>query len=142
MTDAFIHDPTPAGAGDSAVEDVYVFPLSFAQQRLWFFQQMYPESGTYNMPLAMRLRGPLDVAHLRAAIDEVARRHEALRTSIDLLDDQPMQLISPAAGVPVEVAALSGLPAAEREAEASRQATAEVSRAFDLRCGPLIRGRL
>ncbi|HEX8852008.1 MAG TPA: condensation domain-containing protein, partial [Pyrinomonadaceae bacterium] len=144
MTDAFRHDQTSGagGAEESAVEDVYVFPLSFAQQRLWFFQEMYPGSAAYNMPIAMRLKGQLDVAHLRAALSEVVRRHEVLRTSIDLLDNEPMQLISEPEEIPLPVLDLSGLPAAEREKEARRLATEEVTRAFDLRRGPLLRGRV
>src|SRR3712207_1567953 len=94
MPDAFLQPSAADAAADAAAEEVYVFPLSFAQQRLWFFQQMYPESGTYNMTVALRLRGRLSTAHLRAALDHVARRHEVLRTSIDLFDGQPMQLIS------------------------------------------------
>jgi amino acid adenylation domain-containing protein len=144
MTDAFIHDQTSgsAGAEESADEDVYVFPVSFAQQRLWFFQQMYPGSAAYNVPIAMRLTGRLDVSHLGAALCEVTRRHEVLRTSIDLIDDQPVQLISEEAGVELPVLDLSALPAAVREAEARRVATEEVTRAFDLRRGPLLRARV
>jgi amino acid adenylation domain-containing protein len=144
MTDAFTHEQTrgPAGAGEPAAEDVYVFPLSFAQQRLWFFQQMYPGSSTYNLPVAMRLKGRLDVGHLRAALCEVARRHEVLRTSIDLIDDRPAQLISEEAEIPLPVLDLSAVPAGELEAEARRLATEEVTRAFDLRRGPLLRARV
>ncbi|HEV2862461.1 MAG TPA: amino acid adenylation domain-containing protein [Pyrinomonadaceae bacterium] len=144
MTASTPADPTPAPAEpeDGTVEDVYVFPVSFAQQRLWFFQQMYPESAAYNMPLAMWLRGRLHVNHLEDALNEITRRHEALRTSIDLLDGQPAQLISPGLTVSVPVTDLSGLPAEEREAEARRLAAEEVRRAFDLRTGPLLRVRL
>src|SRR5215213_5920443 len=118
MTVSSPFDPphAPAEAEDGPVEDVYVFPVSFAQQRLWFFQQMYPESAAYNMPLATWLRGRLHVNHLEAALNEIVRRHEALRTSIDLVDGQPAQLISPSLIVSVPVSDLSGLPAAEREA--------------------------
>ncbi|HLM55241.1 MAG TPA: amino acid adenylation domain-containing protein [Pyrinomonadaceae bacterium] len=135
-------NPAPLEPDDGTVEDVYVFPVSFAQQRLWFFQQMYPESAAYNMPLAMWLRGRLHVNHLESALNEIVRRHEALRTSIDLVDGQPAQLISPVVSVPVPVSDLSGLPAGEREAEARRAAGVEVGRAFDLRSGPLLRVRL
>ncbi|MET0622971.1 MAG: amino acid adenylation domain-containing protein, partial [Pyrinomonadaceae bacterium] len=144
MTDALIHQEThdPAGEGGPAAEDVYVFPLSFAQQRLWFFQQMYPGSSTYNMPVAMRLKGRLDVEHLRAALCEVARRHEVLRTSIDLMGDRPAQLISEEAEIALPVLDLSAVPDDERDAEARRLATEEVTRAFDLRRGPLLRARV
>jgi amino acid adenylation domain-containing protein len=144
MSDALIHEqtPSPAAAEESAVEDMYVFPVSFAQQRLWFFQQMYPGSAAYNVPVAMRLTGRLDVERLRAALCEVARRHEVLRTSIDLIDDQPAQLISEEVEVELPVLDLSDIPADERDAEARRLATEEVTRAFDLRRGPLLRARV
>jgi amino acid adenylation domain-containing protein len=144
MTDAFLSDPASVATltEDAAVEDVYVFPLSFAQQRLWFFQQMYPESPAYNMPVALRLRGELEVGPLHAALNEVFRRHEVLRTIIDLIDGQPAQIISPALTVSLPVVDLSDLPATEREAEARRWASAEVVQAFDLRRGPLCRIKL
>jgi len=144
MTDAFLSDPASVAtlSEDAAVEDVYVFPLSFAQQRLWFFQQMYPESPAYNMPVALRLRGELEVGPLHAALNEVFRRHEVLRTIIDLIDGQPAQIISPALTVSLPVVDLSDLPATEREAEARRLASAEVAEAFDLRRGPLCRVKL
>ncbi len=132
----------PTEAEDSPVEDVYIFPLSFAQQRLWFFQQMYPESAAYNMPLATWLRGQLHVEHLDDALNEVIRRHEVLRTSIDLFDGQPAQLISPSLSVSMPVLDLSDLPIAEQEAEARRLAEEEIGRAFDLRSGPLLRVKL
>jgi amino acid adenylation domain-containing protein len=144
MTDSLLSNPNPAltGAEETAIEDVYVFPLSFAQQRLWFFQQMYPESAAYNIPCATRLHGQLHAGHLQDALNEVIRRHESLRTSIDLLDGQPSQLISPAQEVSLPLVDLSELPDAEQDAEARRLAYEEIGRAFDLRCGPLLRGKL
>ena len=144
MTEAFLHNETHLSdpAEDAGVENVYVFPLSFAQQRLWFFQQMYPQSAAYNMPIGMRLRGELSVTHLRATLNEIVRRHEVLRTSIDLIDDEPVQLISQAEEFSLATTDLSGLPETEREIEARRQSTEELARVFDLSRGPLIRGRL
>lgn len=144
MSDTFLSNLTaaPTGAEEAAVEEVYVFPLSFAQQRLWFFQQMYPESAAYNVPVATRLRGRLHVEHLREALSEVVRRHEVLRTSIDVLDGQPAQIISQEQDVSLPVLDLSDLPEAEREAAARRQSAAELAQAFDLRRGPLWRVKL
>src|SRR3954451_10790234 len=66
---------------DAADEDVYVFPTSFAQDRLWFADQLEPGSALYNIPAAFRLSGPLDVPVLERALDEIVDRHEALRTT-------------------------------------------------------------
>lgn len=142
VSSPFDPPPAPAEAEDYSAEDVYVFPVSFAQQRLWFFQQMYPESAAYNVSLATWLLGSLHVNHIEDALNEIVRRHEALRTNIDLVDGQPAQLISPSRTVAVPVSDLSGLPDAEREVEARRLAAEEIGRAFDLGGGPLLRVRL
>ena len=68
-------------------------PLSFAQQRLWFLEQMEGELTAYNMPFAWRLRGPLDAEALRRALEEVVRRHEPLRTTFAMIDEEPVQVI-------------------------------------------------
>ncbi|MET0397470.1 MAG: amino acid adenylation domain-containing protein, partial [Longimicrobiaceae bacterium] len=117
-------------------------PLSFAQQRLWLVDRLEPGSIAYNMPLAARLRGALDARALERALAEVARRHESLRTVFDGAGADPVQVVLPAAPVPLPVADLAGLPAAAREAEALRLAAEEVRRPFDLRAGPLLRVRL
>src|SRR5215216_2513822 len=138
MTDLMLSDSDTV----DALDDVFVFPLSFAQQRLWFFQQMYPQSSAYNMPVAIRLRGQLQVLHLQAAINDLALRHEVLRTSIDLVDGQPAQIISQPFEIPLPLEDLSGLPEAEREIEARRLASTEIERNFDFKRGPLWRGKL
>ncbi|MQA07681.1 MAG: amino acid adenylation domain-containing protein [Pseudonocardiaceae bacterium] len=81
-------------------------PLSFAQQRLWLIQSASGTSAAYNFPLVMRLHGELDVAALRAALDDVVTRHEALRTVIDEHEGRPFQRVLPAgeARVPVDMA--------------------------------------
>src|SRR5215216_5487333 len=140
MTDLMISDST--AQVDDALDDVFVFPLSFAQQRLWFFQQMYPQSPAYNMPVAIRLRGRLEVQHLQGAINDLALRHEVLRTSIDLVDGQPAQIISQPSEIPLALEDLSSLPEAERETEARRLASMEIDRPFDFKRGPLWRGKL
>lgn len=144
MTDSLLTDSASAidGMEDSVFDDFFVFPLSFAQQRLWFFQQMYPESAAYNMPVALRLRGRLHVGHLETTLSELARRHEVLRTSIDLVDGQPSQIISEPSPIYLPIEDLSGSPAAELEAEVRRQASEEVSLAFDFKRGPLWRAKL
>lgn len=121
-------------------EDVFVFPLSFAQQRLWFMHQMDPASSAYNMPMAFRLSGRLDVEALEWALNEILRRHEILRTTFDVLDQQPVQLVAPSRSLQLSVTNLGSLPAPLREAD--RFANEESQRPFDLVRGPLIRAKL
>ncbi|MFQ3633045.1 condensation domain-containing protein, partial [Roseiflexus sp.] len=130
-----------------SADDVYVFPTSFAQQRLWFLDQFEPGSPFYNIPLAVRLQGQLDSDILHRALIEIVHRHEILRTTFAKLDGQPMQLITPVEALgddllPLPVTDLSRLPDDQREAEMYRLATWEAQRPFDLRAGPLIRAAL
>ncbi|MFZ4471104.1 MAG: condensation domain-containing protein, partial [Pirellula sp.] len=76
-------------------EQIDRLPLSFAQQRLWFLEQMEGELTAYNMPYRWKLRGSLDVEALRRALEEIVRRHEPLRTTFAILDDAPVQVIQP-----------------------------------------------
>ncbi|HYH79832.1 MAG TPA: condensation domain-containing protein, partial [Longimicrobium sp.] len=117
-------------------------PLSFAQQRLWFIEQLEPGSTAYHMPSALRLRGPLDARTLERALGEVVRRHEALRTTFGETEGVPFQVVHPAGAARLELTDLSRLAAGEREAEARRLAREEAQRPFDLRAGPLFRTRL
>ncbi|WP_254623733.1 non-ribosomal peptide synthase/polyketide synthase [Myxococcus sp. CA033] len=114
-------------------------PLSFAQQRLWFIDQLEPASALYNMPSALRLVGDLDVAALEHSISDVVERHEALRTTFASREGEPVQHIHPAAPVTLPVVDLSTLPSAEREAEVLRLAREEALTPFDLATGPLFR---
>ncbi|MDT5268373.1 MAG: hypothetical protein QOH49_559 [Acidobacteriota bacterium] len=117
--------------------------LSYAQQRLWFIDQLEPGSPIYNMPLPLRLNGPLKVEALRHSLNEIVRRHEALRTTFAVGSDlQPLQMVAPPFELTLRVEDLSRLPEAEREAEAVRLATCEARQAFDLTRGPLLRARL
>src|SRR5262249_20106413 len=70
-------------------------PASFAQERLWFLYQLSPDSPFYNVPFALRLSGVLDVPALQASLDEIARRHESLRTKFKVVASQPVQVIAP-----------------------------------------------
>ncbi|HKH45556.1 MAG TPA: amino acid adenylation domain-containing protein, partial [Thermoanaerobaculia bacterium] len=117
-------------------------PLSFAQERLWFLDQL--ESGTafYNIPTAVRLRGPLRPELFRGALQEVVRRHEALRTTFTDVQGRPVQVIAPDVPVELPLLDLSGLPAEAAEAEMRAQAGEEIRRPFDLVRGPLFRAIL
>ncbi|HEX8274758.1 MAG TPA: amino acid adenylation domain-containing protein [Longimicrobiaceae bacterium] len=114
-------------------------PLSFAQQRLWFIDQLEPGSAAYNVPQARRLRGALDVGVLRRALDETVRRHESLRTTFHRAGGRPVQVVSPEGRARLAEVDLRGLPAGAREAEALRVAAAHAERPFDLERGPLLR---
>ncbi|HSK79935.1 MAG TPA: condensation domain-containing protein, partial [Thermoanaerobaculia bacterium] len=112
-------------------------PLSFAQQRLWFLDQMEPGTSLYNMPALLRLIGPLDVEALAAAFAAVVRRHEALRTTFPARRGAPRQEIHPFLPIPLPVVDVSGLPE-----EALRLGIEETRRPFDLAAGPLLRALL
>jgi len=114
-------------------------PLSFAQQRLWFLDQLEPGSALYNIPISYRLRGLLNITALEESLNEIVRRHEALRTSFSNAQGQPVQAIAPTSRLTLPVADLTSLPVAGREAEVLRLATDEAQRPFDLAQAPLFR---
>jgi hypothetical protein len=117
-------------------------PLSFAQQRLWFLQQMEPGSPAYNMPHAVRLVGQLDVEALRRAFQAITARHEALRTTISEGEDGPVQVVALPSEFPLDITDLSSLPRGEREAEARRLAMSHAQAPFDLTEDPPLRAYL
>lgn len=117
-------------------------PLSYAQQRLWFLDQLAPGSAFYNMPIALRLRMPLEVPALTRTLNEIVRRHEVLRTTFETRDGRPVQVIAPQLAIAVRETDLAHLPADEREAQAQRLATVESREPFDLTLGPLFRAGL
>jgi amino acid adenylation domain-containing protein/thioester reductase-like protein len=114
-------------------------PLSFAQQRLWFLDQMQPGSPLYNLPEAVRLVGSLDAIALEYSFNEIVRRHEALRTTFQTVNDQPIQVIAPPAPLPLKSIDLTHLGKAEQEMEVQRLVNSEAQQPFDLAQGPLLR---
>ncbi|HYG62213.1 MAG TPA: amino acid adenylation domain-containing protein, partial [Thermoanaerobaculia bacterium] len=114
-------------------------PLSHAQRRLWFLYRFQGGSGAYNMPTLFRIRGGLRRDALAAALDEVVRRHEALRTVFAMVDGVPVQMVMPFAPAPLPAVDLSALPVAEGRAEAARLAAEDAQAPFDLGRGPLVR---
>ncbi|MGD1020131.1 MAG: amino acid adenylation domain-containing protein [Verrucomicrobiia bacterium] len=114
--------------------------LSFAQQRLWFFDQLEPGLSAYNIPAAIRLKGPLNLAALEQSLNEIIKRHESLRTTFGKVEGRPTQVIAPTLTIQLPVVDLRKLPANERETEVRRLVTAEAQRPFDLSQGPLLRG--
>ncbi|MEA2692171.1 MAG: hypothetical protein QOJ16_1558, partial [Acidobacteriota bacterium] len=119
-------------------------PLSFAQERLWFLDQLEPGSASYNIPGAVRLEGKLSVAALAVAFSSIVLRHEALRTTFRPGSAGPLQVIAPlaGAGLPLPLVDLAGLPAAARDEAAGRLLAEEAGRPFDLARGPLLRSTL
>ena len=120
-------------------EEVFVFPLSFAQQRLWFLHLLDPQSAAYNMPFALSLLGRLDIPALERTLNEIVRRHEVLRTTFDALDGEPVQLIAAMQRLELPLTDLSDLPPRQREAETRRLASQDALRPFDFARGPMLR---
>ncbi len=113
-------------------------PLSFGQERLWFFDQLEPGTPAYNLPDCYRLRGTVDVAALEGALSEIVKRHEVLRTSFRVVDGDPTQVIGPPVIVAVPVEDVGDMGDAALEALVAEEAR----RPFDLANGPLLRARL
>ncbi|HEY0605461.1 MAG TPA: condensation domain-containing protein, partial [Herpetosiphonaceae bacterium] len=117
-------------------------PLSFAQERLWFLDQWDPGNPAYNLLFAARVKGDLQVDAFKRSLNEILRRHEALRTTFRVVDGQPHQIIAPTLELPLSVIDLSPLPHAEQHV-ALQQHVAEHSRQrFDLATGRLLRADL
>ncbi len=114
-------------------------PLSFAQQRLWFLAQLEPDTPYYNIFLAYRLLGHVDVPALEKSLDEIIRRHEVLRTAFVMQGGVPLQVITPEPVCELTILDLQGLTESERETEAKRLATDAAQQPFDLTLGPLLR---
>jgi amino acid adenylation domain-containing protein len=117
-------------------------PLSFAQERLWFLDQLQPGGSVYNLPLALGLRGDLSWRALAASLDAVADRHEVLRTRFASVDGRPIQVIAPALDLAPPVVDLTALPEEMRRGEARRLSRHEAARPYDLTHGPLVRATL
>ncbi|RYZ45464.1 MAG: non-ribosomal peptide synthetase, partial [Myxococcaceae bacterium] len=126
----------PRPRGDAAL------PLSFAQQRLWFLEQLEPGTARYNMPVAVRLKGPLESPVLERVFNELIHRHEPLRTTFRLEADRSVQVIASTAALRLALVDLTVLPVARREEEARRLANTEAQRPFDLERGPQLRATL
>jgi amino acid adenylation domain-containing protein len=126
----------------TAVPRQGALPLSDAQRRLWLLDRLVPESPLYNLPEAVRLRGPLDRAALAGALTAVVARHAVLRTGFAVRDHEPVQVIAGCAELPLPLADLRHLPAAAREAAALAGAELAARAPFDLGTPPLLRAAL
>ena len=126
--------PIPPRAGGETV-----FPLSFAQQRLWFVDRLQPGSAAYNMPFAVRLAGALDEGAMARALAALVARHETLRTRFAERGDRPVQEIDPPSSFHLPRVDLAGLPPERAHGEADRLTEQDARRPFDLAAGPPFR---
>ena len=117
-------------------------PLSFAQQRLWFLDQLEPGNPVYVIPTGVRIKGDVNVSALSLSIDEIVARHESLRTSFPMTNGEPVQSIAPQLSGMLRVVDLSGVATEEREDVVLQLAKTDASRSFDLACGPIMRATL
>jgi acyl-CoA synthetase (AMP-forming)/AMP-acid ligase II len=124
------------------VERGQELPLSFAQERLWFIEQLEPGNDAYNMPGALLIRGRLNVEALQLTLNEIVKRHESLRTIFTSLAGQPVQVVVKATPVNLPITDLNIEPETNPMSIALQQATIEIRQPFDLSSGPLMRARL
>jgi non-ribosomal peptide synthetase component F/acyl carrier protein len=117
-------------------------PLSFAQQRLWFLDRLMPEAASYNVPVAYRIGGRLEVAALERSLNRIVERHEVLRTTIAVIGAEPSQIVRPESPLTLEHVDLAGLTEEARAEAVRREIESESRRPFDLERGPVIRARL
>jgi amino acid adenylation domain-containing protein len=125
--------PTPDSRLPTPLQN---FPLSFAQQRLWFLYQLAPDNPFYNVPAAIRLRGTLNQTALERAFYEIVRRHAALRTTFTTIDGQPVQVVESDVKVELSVVNLQTVAVGDRERIRQQLATAEAQRPFNLTTDP------
>lgn len=129
----------PAGPAIEPARRGPAMPLSYAQRRFWFFDQLVPGNPMYNIPDVVGISGPLSLTALKASINQIIARHESLRTSFAAVNGQPVQRIAAQVRLSLPVIDLSGLPEPERTAAWEREALAEADRPFDLSAAPLLR---
>jgi hypothetical protein len=118
------------------------FPLSFAQQRLWFLNQLQPNSASYNIPLGLHFSGQLNIAALESSLQLLINRHEILRTNFIAVEGEPVQAIAATRDFTLPVVDLRPLPASERELEYEKLASQSVMYVFNLAEEPLLRAQL
>ena len=119
-----------------------IVPLSFAQQRLWFLNQLEPSSFAYSMPTAYRIHGRMNISALEKSISEVLRRHQILRTTFRSLQGQPYQVIAPEIPLQLQPINLTKLTSDKQVFEVKKQVTREAQKPFNLVEGPLFRVKL
>ncbi|MDZ7955197.1 amino acid adenylation domain-containing protein [Nostoc sp. DedQUE09] len=121
--------------------EVFVFPTSFAQQRLWFLDQLAPGNPFYNVSTALHLTGSLNFTALKQTFNEIVRRHETLRTRFVMVQ-QPVQAIAPSLTIPLPLIDLRNFDSPERNTRVQQIVTQEAQHPFNLTTGPLLRVKL
>ncbi len=117
-------------------------PLSPMQEAIWFFQRLYADSVAYNLPIALRITGPLDPVVLQDALQSFLQRHEVLRTVFPVVDERPVQRVEETVSLRLAETDLSGLSPRPQEMQVAGMIKQEVTTPFDLTAGPLVRARL
>jgi hypothetical protein len=127
---------------DGGESEMRLCPLSLAQQRLWFLEQLEPGTAVHNISSGLRLNGDLDTQALRRSVASIVARHETLRTAFVTLCGEVFQRVSPIGDVEIPEVDLRASPENARDREAYRMACEEANRPFDLQCSPLLRLKL
>ena len=127
---------------DNGESEMRLYPLSLAQQRLWFLEQLEPGTAAHNISSGLRLNGDLDTLALRRSVGSIIARHETLRTAFVTLQGEVFQKVSPTGDVEIPEVDLQALADNIRDREAYRMASEEANRPFDLQCSPLLRLKL
>ncbi|NET08281.1 MAG: hypothetical protein F6K16_27010 [Symploca sp. SIO2B6] len=117
-------------------------PLSFPQERLWFLEQLESANSSYNIPFTFRLKGVLNISALEQSLNEILRRHQALRTNFSSVEGKPVQVIASTVNLTLSVVDLQDLPTQERENKAMQLATESAQQPFELTKEPLFRANL
>ena len=129
-------------SGSPADRSARVFPMSFAQQQVWFLNQLDPGTPVYNIARTITLDGLLDIGALQATLAEIVRRHEVLRTGYEIFDDQPVQVIHDPRAFDLPIVDLTSVPTEQQESEVRRLSQEEARESLDLQNGAIFRARL
>ena len=142
LSDVVLEEIGRVSGVDCGAISIRTAPLSFAQERLWFLDQIEPGNPAYNICSPLSLTGVLDPRALEQALNELRSRHQTLRTTFSVTRDEPVQVIAPAEPTPLPLVDLTTLPGPDREEAASRLVAEDAMRPFDLTQGPLFRTSL
>ena len=124
-----VESKQPPSSGSDSSENAYVFPATFAQQRLWFLDQLQPGGASYNIPWSIQISGKLNAEALERSLNEIVRRHEVLRTTFSVVDGEPVQRVVPSLIVALPLTDLAADP--EPEHSAKQEAVKEAQKPLD-----------